>query len=239
MKSIKSLNPPLGALLTFENVYPLHCLTIWMLEIIEKPNLTISYWYCLLIWLLCIGLYGTLTHCVKFLKIFCKKCWAVAQLFDQHYKSNRTKQIIFFQKHIDSVDQAHSGTTVAGLISLFSKDTIEAATYRHVFRSNKYVIQLSSDSVRRLEKFLCQSHVVLLNVLTSWFVIEEDKEEEEAVSWTIIVYDLSPKYLTVKKIHVGLCHLQFLRQWCKTTTIIYQYYVMHQLRNVFFDTILL
>lgn len=86
----------------------------------------------------------------------------------------------FFKRHIGSVDQHRSegAGTVAKLIHLLSKESAESASFKDIFRGNKYVVQLKSDSVQQLLKFLRQSHVVLLHVLSNWFVIEEDGDEE-------------------------------------------------------------
>ncbi|KAF2883090.1 hypothetical protein ILUMI_23082 [Ignelater luminosus] len=101
----------------------------------------------------------------------------------------------FFKLHLPSVDRSKCDNLVKELINAFANDSIELPSLKDNFRSNKYVVQLSTGSVNILKKFLAEAgHVVLLQVFQNWFTIEEkqveiDQLESEEVENINVVED--------------------------------------------------
>lgn len=108
----------------------------------------------------------------------------------------------FFNLHVPSVDKANCDSGVRELISAVSEGTDELSAIKDTFRSNKYVIHLSSESCRLLKGFiLAKCHVVFLQIMVTWFDVREidegpanseSEEDEQVANGYACAEDFSP-----------------------------------------------
>lgn len=83
----------------------------------------------------------------------------------------------FFKNHLACVNRTKCDEAVLDLINAISTASSELSVLKKNFRSNKFVLNLCSDSVIALKKFLNEScHIVMLQVLQSYFQIVESEE---------------------------------------------------------------
>lgn len=86
----------------------------------------------------------------------------------------------FFKTNLSTVDKGKCDNSVKDLINAYASDSIEAVALKDNFRNNKYHVQLSTESVRYLKKFLAEAgHAVLLQIFQNWFTIEENQLHNE------------------------------------------------------------
>lgn len=115
----------------------------------------------------------------------------------------------FFRSHISSVDKSKCDTSVKELISAVASNATELNGIKDTFRSNKYVINLSPLSCRLLKRFiLAKCHIVFLQMVSLWFQIHENVEEESVeeivVKKPVICNGYINKYRNELEQHVAL-----------------------------------
>lgn len=87
----------------------------------------------------------------------------------------------FLKAHLPAIDKTKCDDFVKDLINLFANDC-DATCMIEQFRSNKYFIELSQQSLAILKKFVVDNcHVVFLHVLQTWFDIQQSDEKENEV----------------------------------------------------------
>ncbi|XP_069684666.1 TAF5-like RNA polymerase II p300/CBP-associated factor-associated factor 65 kDa subunit 5L isoform X2 [Periplaneta americana] len=97
----------------------------------------------------------------------------------------------FFKRHQSLfVSREHSRELVEELACIYSNQDIDTSPVVKAFRSCKYRVHLSSESMGLLQKYLSlHGHVIILQVLQTWFDFEiggtvkmEEEEEEDDVN---------------------------------------------------------
>uniref|UniRef100_A0A1Y1L7B1 TFIID subunit TAF5 NTD2 domain-containing protein n=1 Tax=Photinus pyralis TaxID=7054 RepID=A0A1Y1L7B1_PHOPY len=96
----------------------------------------------------------------------------------------------FLKIHLPSIDRTKCDTFIQELINAFVSDSIDTPILKENFRSTKYSVELSHDSVMALKQYLSDAgHVVLLQVFQSWFFMNEKEEAQDENESMVLVGD--------------------------------------------------
>ncbi|KAJ8970028.1 hypothetical protein NQ314_001457 [Rhamnusium bicolor] len=87
----------------------------------------------------------------------------------------------FFKCHLPAIDKSKCDNIVKDLIGIFATDG-DSSKLKEKFRSKKIVVELNSQSLAVLKKFVLGScHVVFLQVLQTWFDFQGTNGKESII----------------------------------------------------------
>ncbi|XP_017777911.1 PREDICTED: TAF5-like RNA polymerase II p300/CBP-associated factor-associated factor 65 kDa subunit 5L [Nicrophorus vespilloides] len=109
-------------------------------------------------------------------------CHLYIELYHKTHK-DKDVPINFFKLHLPTIEKFKCDYTLKSLINAVNSDSLDAVNLIKLFRSHRYYVNLSPRSSELLKKYLSEnSHVVLIQILQTWFEINiEETEEGEGV----------------------------------------------------------